>query len=121
VLDPYEPAETVVLAIEIVPELVIGLPGEADKPVPVAIDVTVPLVGVCQFAAVPLVAVSTCPDDGAVDDITTFAPDVPISVARAELLVAVSVLFVRVSLVARPTTVSLVFGYVSVTAPEGAG
>ena len=54
-----------------VPDVVIGLPAMLNTLGTVAATlVTLPDAGVCQVAAVPLVAVSICPTVGAADDDT---------------------------------------------------
>lgn len=107
---------------EIVPVEVMGLPGEAVSPVPTVIDVTVPVVGVSQDAAVALEAVSTCPAVGGAPPVkTTEAPVVANSEERIVLVVLVRVLLVSVSVVLRATMVSVVLGKDSVTAPLGGG
>lgn len=77
-----------------------------------------PAAGVCHVAAVPLVAVSTCPVVGAVAAETSTSVVADLSNLAVIVFVApVAVLFVRVSVVARATTVSALVGRVSVFNP----
>lgn len=74
-----------------------------------------PAAGVCQFAVVELVAVNTCPAVGAVAAEQSISVVADLSRLAVRTFVApVAVLFVSVSVVARPTSVSVDVGRVSV-------
>lgn len=74
-----------------------------------------PAAGVCHVAAVPLVAVSTCPVVGAVAAETSTSVVADLSNLAVMVFVApVAVLFVSVSVVAFPTSVSVAVGRVIV-------